>query len=70
MASGKKVRVVAELIVNESGEVQDVRVVKSDDRAFDDAALAALRKYRYSPPLTSQGEVVKVFWMETVWFNP
>lgn len=37
-------------MVNASGETQDVRIVKSEpDDTFDDAALAAVKRWRFDP---------------------
>jgi len=41
--------VVIEFTVDEEGRVQDMRVVTSTHRAFEKAALAALREWRFEP---------------------
>jgi periplasmic protein TonB len=49
-SAGIEGRVVIEAIVGPSGEVKDVRVVKSA-RFLDDAALTAVRQWKYTPTL-------------------
>jgi protein TonB len=49
-SAGIEGRVVIEAIVGPSGEVTDVRVVKSA-RFLDDAALTAVRQWKYTPTL-------------------
>lgn len=47
------------VIISQRGEAQDIRVVKSLGKAFDEAAIAALRKTRFNPG-TYKGQVVAV----------
>lgn len=44
--------------INEKGAVVDVRVLKRAGHKFDEAAVQALRKFRFSPALTSDGRAV------------
>lgn len=48
-AKGISGEVVLELDVSAEGEVQDARVVRPGGNGFDDAALAAARRLRFSP---------------------
>jgi protein TonB len=41
--------VVVEFICDNAGEVRDARVVKSDNHAFDAAALEAIYKWKFRP---------------------
>lgn len=64
---GRHGRVFVEILVNERGEVERARVLQSEDRAFDEAALAAIRQWRYSPPL-DHGKPVKAYRTATLVF--
>ena len=44
--------------INEKGAVVEVRVLKRAGHKFDEAATQALRKFRFSPALTSDGRAV------------
>jgi protein TonB len=44
--------------LNEKGAVVEVRVLKRAGHKFDEAAMQALRKFRFSPALTSDGRAV------------
>lgn len=50
--------VVVEFLVDESGRVQDPRVVRSTDPMFDASALTAVEKWRFEPG-TRYGRVVR-----------
>jgi periplasmic protein TonB len=51
--------VVLELVLSTSGTVDSVRVVKGAGHGLDDAAVAAVRNYRFSPA-TKDGRPVRV----------
>jgi TonB family protein len=46
-------------VVTEEGEVTDLRVVESGGRVVDEAVLAAVRQWKYSPAVR-KGTPVKV----------
>ncbi len=46
---GVSAEVLVEFICDSSGEVRDARVVKSDNTAFDSAALEAIYKWKFRP---------------------
>ncbi len=62
--------VKAEVVVNASGQVTDVRVI-SGPKALREAAVAALKQYEYAPA-TQGGKTVEGKAVEVVkfWFNP
>lgn len=66
-ASGIDGIVVAEITVNESGIVTDARVLKSNP-VLDDAALRAVREWRYDPTIVD-GKAVPVKMTVTVNFS-
>lgn len=54
------------LLINERGEVEDASVVRARPAGyFEEAALAMLRKQRFSPPI-KQNQAVKSRWLTTV----
>jgi TonB family protein len=67
LAAGIDGVVVAEILVNEAGMVSDARVVKSIP-TLDDAALKAVREWRYDPTLVD-GKAVPVRMTVTVNFT-
>jgi TonB family protein len=62
-------RVVLEIIINENGDVENARVLQSNNPIFNEAALEAVRKWKYSPPTTDAGQRVSVFWIVTINFS-
>ncbi len=66
-AAGIQGVVIAEIVVSEQGEVVDARVVRSVP-LLDDAALAAVRTWRYDPTLVN-GQPVPVRMTVTVNFS-
>jgi protein TonB len=44
--------------IGPKGEVLDVKVLKAAGHGFDEAARAALKKFKFSPPRTSDGKGV------------
>ena len=67
LASGIDGVVVAEILVNEAGIVSDARVLKSIP-TLDDAALKAVREWRYDPTIVD-GKAVPVRMTVTVNFS-
>jgi TonB family protein len=59
LKSGESVSVTMTFIIDEEGTVSDVRVVESGGKQLDEAAVAAVLKWKYSPA-TKQGVKVKV----------
>jgi TonB family protein len=59
LKSGDSVSVSVAIIVDENGDVQDAKITESAGKTIDDAVLAAIRKWRYTPA-TKQGIKVKV----------
>ncbi len=58
-AEGVEGDVALELVLSTSGTVDSVRVVKGVGHGFDEAAVAAVRNYRFSPA-TKDGHPVRV----------
>ncbi len=58
-AAGLTARVVLELLVDEAGRVADAKVVQPAGHGFDEAALEAVRQFRFSPGL-ADGKPVAV----------
>jgi periplasmic protein TonB len=67
LAAGIDGAVVAEILVNESGVVADARVLKSIP-PLDEAALKAVREWRYDPTIVD-GKAVPVKMTVTVNFS-
>jgi TonB family protein len=57
--SGESISVSGTFVVNEKGEVEDVKVLESAGRQVDDAVTAAIRQWKYQPA-AKQGQKVKV----------
>ncbi len=58
--------VTLNLLINERGEVEDASVVQAQPTGyFEEAAVAMLRKQRFSPPI-KQNHAVKSRWLTTV----
>jgi protein TonB len=60
-------KVTLEIVIGRSGEVEEVRVVRSSP-LFDAAALEAVRKWKYQPALQG-GRPVKVYYLTVVVFT-
>jgi TonB family protein len=59
LKSGESVSVSVTFVVDENGDVSDVKVVESGGAVIDDAVVKAIRKWKYSPA-EKQGVNVKV----------
>jgi TonB family protein len=59
LKSGERVSVLVRVLVNESGEVQDVTVAESGGKALDDVVVSAVRRWKFQPA-TKRGTRVKV----------
>jgi TonB family protein len=67
-AMGLTGRVVLEAVVDESGNVESVRVVSSSNSLFDQAAMDAVRKWRYSSPVGQGGQRVACYMTVVITF--
>ena len=62
--------VVVTALINENGEVTDVKVLRGVGRfGIDDAALRAMRSARFTPPM-KDGKRVKTWMPQTIQFKP
>ena len=68
-AMGLAGRVVIEIIINENGNVENARILQSANSIFNQAALDAVRKWKYSAPTTEAGQTVSVYWIVTINFQ-
>jgi TonB family protein len=59
LRTGESISVTLSFIIDEEGEVSDIRVVESGGKQLDDAAVSAVQKWKYSPA-QKQGTKVKV----------
>ena len=66
-AAGVEGVVIAELVIDESGEVKDAKIVRSIP-LLDDAALKAVRNWHYEPTIVN-GQPVPVRMTVTVNFT-
>jgi protein TonB len=61
--------IIVTCLVDESGSVVDVKVLKGDDRfGFNDAAIRAVRGTRFTPPV-KDGHRVKTWRPQTIVFK-
>jgi vitamin B12 transporter len=51
-------KVVAKLYIDETGAVRRVTIIEKAGHGFDEAAREALKKFKFSPPRTSDGKAV------------
>ena len=68
LAAGVQGVVIAEIVVNESGNVTDTKLLRSIP-LLDEAALEAVRQWRFSPSVVN-GQVVPVKMTVTINFTP
>jgi protein TonB len=68
-AMGLSGRVVLELIINERGQVENARILQSNNPIFNQSALTAVKKWRYSAPTTEAGQRVSVYQIVTITFK-
>ena len=61
-------RVILQAVIQKDGTVRDVAVLRSPGRAFDEAAIAAVRQWKYQPA-TQAGEPVAVYFTIVVEFR-
>jgi TonB family protein len=59
LKSGERISVAGSFVVNEKGEVTDLRITESGGKSLDESVAAAIRKWRYAPA-TRKGVKVKV----------
>jgi TonB family protein len=57
--------VVCSLVVSPKGTPEDIRVVRSGGKAFDESAMEAIRKYRFSPAMRRGKSVAVSISIET-----
>jgi protein TonB len=50
--------VTAKLLIDEEGNVRDVKIIKAAGHGFDERAREYLKKYKFSPARTSDGKAV------------
>ena len=67
MAAGVDGNVVAEIVINESGDVKDASVLRSVPM-LDEAALKAVRNWHFAPTMVN-GQAVPVRMTVTVTFT-
>jgi len=71
MAMRQKVEttVIVTALIDESGNVSDVKILRGDDRfGFNEAAIRAVRAARFTAP-TKSGTHVKTWWPQTIIFK-
>jgi len=68
-ARSAKGSVVLHALIDSKGRVSRTEVVSSPDKRLSDAAVAAMKKRRYTPA-TRGGEPIDVWWTETFQFIP
>jgi TonB family protein len=59
LRSGERISVGGSFVVNERGEVTDLRITESGGKSLDESVAAAIRKWKYAPA-TRRGVKVKV----------
>jgi serine/threonine-protein kinase len=59
LKSGERISVAGSFVVNEKGEVTDLRITESGGKSLDESVAAAIRKWKYAPA-TRKGVKVKV----------
>jgi serine/threonine-protein kinase len=59
LKSGQSVSVAGSFVVNDKGELEDLKVLESAGRVIDEAVLSAVRQWKYEPA-QKQGQKVKV----------
>jgi TonB family protein len=58
---GKMGKVVAEILIGKTGSVDNVKILKSDDKVFEQPAIDALRQWKYEPQLKDGKPVSRVY---------
>jgi serine/threonine-protein kinase len=59
LKSGERISVAGSFVVNEKGEVTDLRITESGGKSLDESVAAAIRKWKYAPA-ARKGVKVKV----------
>jgi protein TonB len=57
---GFEAKVEAKLLIDDKGDVRDVKILKPAGHGFDEAAREALKKTKFSPAKTADGKAVPV----------
>ena len=63
-------RVVLRVGINRSGSIHSVKIVRKAGHGFDDAAVKAMWRFRFSPCRTKQGDAVDCLITYTYSFEP
>jgi TonB family protein len=58
---GKTGKVVAEILISEKGTVDRVKVLKSDDKVFEQPVIDALRQWKYEPQIKDGKPASRVY---------
>lgn len=66
---GIRGKVEVEMVVDENGSVESVRIISSSNRIFDDAVLRTVRTWRFTPPVDRRGQSVAVYYKRTIAFS-
>lgn len=61
--------VVVEIIVDEKGSVENVRIMSSTNPIFNDNAIEAVKTWRFTPPTDKKGVNVKIYVTRKIKFN-
>jgi TonB family protein len=69
LASGISGHVTIEIVIDKNGNVQEGRVVRSDNHVFDAAALEAAKQWKFEPPIDNAGKKTSIYFLRTVCFN-
>ena len=65
---GKTGEVTAQILISETGAVEEVKILKSESEVFDKAVIEALRQWKYEPPMKG-GKPVREWYTITVKFK-
>jgi len=69
-AMGLAGKVMVQVIINEHGRVVNARILQSNNPIFNAVALAAAKKWKFSPPLSQAGQKVSVYFIIPFRFQP
>jgi len=61
--------VVVETVIDETGAVREARAVESPDEALAQAAIEAVRQWRFEPARNPAGKPVEIKWKVTLAFK-
>jgi TonB family protein len=66
--AGKTGMVVAEILITETGAVEEVKILKSADKVFEQPVIDAVKQWKYEPPMKN-GKAVRGRYTVTVSFK-